>query len=60
MSACHVYEPLILLVEDNPDDVLLVQIAFEKAGRPYRIHAASHGWGSDRLPARRPALGPTA
>lgn len=33
----------ILLVEDNPDDVLLIQRAFRKASLPYPLHQVSDG-----------------
>jgi CheY-like chemotaxis protein len=33
----------ILLVEDNPDDVLLIKRAFKKAGLAHSLQIASHG-----------------
>ena len=33
----------ILLVEDNPDDVLLIKRAFKKAGLPHDLQIASNG-----------------
>src|SRR5579885_222706 len=33
----------VLLVEDNPDDVLLIQRAFRKAGLPYPLHQVGDG-----------------
>lgn len=33
----------ILLVEDNPDDVLLIKRAFKKAGLGHSLQIASHG-----------------
>lgn len=33
----------ILLVEDNPDDVLLLQRAFKKAGLSHSLQVVSHG-----------------
>ena len=33
----------VLLVEDNPDDVLLIQRAFRKARLPYPLHQVGNG-----------------
>jgi len=33
----------ILLAEDNPDDIVLIQAAFKQAGSPYRLEVVRNG-----------------
>lgn len=53
-------EPRILHVEDNPDDVLLVAMAFRKAGVPARLEVATDGQKAITLVANSAANAPLA
>ena len=53
----------VLMVEDNPGDVVLIQEAMRKAGLPFRLQVARDGvaatellWGVEGRPAIRPDL----
>ncbi|MGH7970871.1 MAG: response regulator [Limisphaerales bacterium] len=43
MTDSSAIERWILLVEDNPDDVLLIKRSFDRVGLKHPIHSVSHG-----------------